>query len=138
MILRRCDALLIAGDNVLAVRAHNSQIDNADFLLQTVLDAGTVLNTGVTRQAREYSQALIVPNDARIRFRSYAHGQWSPLRSVDVPVEVAPVRITEVMYHPANPSSQERAAGFDDADDFEFIELANLSDTSIAAWIAFS
>ncbi len=38
------------------------------------------------------------------------------------------LRITEIMYHPAEPSEAERAAGFDDQDAFEFIELANVSD----------
>jgi hypothetical protein len=37
------------------------------------------------------------------------------------------LRITEVMYHPADPSPSELAAGFNDADDFEFIELQNTS-----------
>ena len=37
--------------------------------------------------------------------------------------------ISEMMYHPAEPTSNERASGILDADDFEFIELVNLSQT---------
>lgn len=36
------------------------------------------------------------------------------------------LRITELMYHPADSTPAERAAGWVDPEDFEFIELANL------------
>ncbi|NWK55237.1 lamin tail domain-containing protein [Verrucomicrobiaceae bacterium N1E253] len=39
--------------------------------------------------------------------------------------------ISEIMYHPPPPTSSERAAGFIDADDFEFVEIRNVSDQSI-------
>jgi hypothetical protein len=39
------------------------------------------------------------------------------------------LRITELMYHPDDPSPAERTAGFADADLFEFIELQNISAT---------
>jgi hypothetical protein len=39
------------------------------------------------------------------------------------------LRISELMYHPADPSPEEIAAGFVDADQFEFIELYNISPT---------
>lgn len=47
-----------------------------------------------------------------------------------VPASVATLAISEVMYHPAPPSNDEIVAGFRDQDDFEFIELVNLSETS--------
>lgn len=37
------------------------------------------------------------------------------------------LRVTEVMYHPADATAAEIAAGYGDQDDFEFIELANIS-----------
>jgi hypothetical protein len=40
------------------------------------------------------------------------------------------LRITEVMYHPLNPQPQEIALGFADQDDFEYIELSNISDAT--------
>ncbi|MCA9167643.1 MAG: lamin tail domain-containing protein, partial [Planctomycetales bacterium] len=43
------------------------------------------------------------------------------------------LRISEIMYHPADPSAAELAAGFTDADDFEYIELTNAGSTTIAA-----
>lgn len=39
------------------------------------------------------------------------------------------LRITELHYHPLAPSPEELAADFDDQDDFEFIELKNMSDS---------
>ncbi|MEM9656721.1 MAG: lamin tail domain-containing protein, partial [Planctomycetota bacterium] len=35
------------------------------------------------------------------------------------------LRITELNYHPTEPTSAEQAAGYDDQDDFEFVELLN-------------
>ncbi|RIK84361.1 MAG: hypothetical protein DCC68_01385 [Planctomycetota bacterium] len=40
------------------------------------------------------------------------------------------LRVSELMYHPADPSPAELAAGFGDADDFEFLELINTSTTA--------
>ncbi len=57
--------------------------------------------------------------------------QWSPPRAAEVPQPVFPLRVSEVMYHPADPSDAEEEAGFSDDDDFEFIELVNISDASI-------
>jgi hypothetical protein len=56
------------------------------------------------------------------------------------------LRITELMYHPADPSAAEQAAGFTDAEEFEFIEIVNtsttqtltLTDASLAGGIDFT
>ncbi|MEZ6116712.1 MAG: lamin tail domain-containing protein [Pirellulaceae bacterium] len=42
------------------------------------------------------------------------------------------LRITEVHFNPADPSPAEATAGFDDNNDFEFIEIANLGSTPIS------
>jgi hypothetical protein len=39
------------------------------------------------------------------------------------------LRVSEMMYHPADPSPAEIAAGFVDSEEFEFIELVNVSTT---------
>lgn len=44
-----------------------------------------------------------------------------------VPAAAGILAITEIMYHPADPSGAEITAGFIDADQFEFIELQNIS-----------
>lgn len=44
----------------------------------------------------------------------------------------ASLRVTELMYHPAPPTPAERAAGFNDGDDFEFVEVANVGPAPVA------
>jgi hypothetical protein len=39
------------------------------------------------------------------------------------------LRVTEIHYHPADPTPSESAAGYSDGDLFEFIELQNISET---------
>jgi hypothetical protein len=55
------------------------------------------------------------------------------IASTTTPSNPSPVqqflRVTEIMYHPANPTPAEIAAGYDDGDRFEFIELQNTSAT---------
>ena len=41
---------------------------------------------------------------------------------------VLPLRIEVIMYHPLAPVSREREVGFDDANDFEYLEFINRSD----------
>lgn len=70
------------------------------------------------------------PVVVRARARS-ASGQWSALVKVSLaPEGTNPLRITEVMYHPANASPAEAAAGFG-ADDFEYIELTNTGEEPV-------
>ncbi len=50
--------------------------------------------------------------------------------AVNTPVS-ASLRVSEINYHPSDPTDRERAAGWDDADAFEFIELTNVGATPI-------
>lgn len=47
------------------------------------------------------------------------------------PASMANLVISELMYHPADPDAGEFAAGFDDADLFEFVELMNIGSEAI-------
>ena len=70
---------------------------------------------------------------ARVRMKDN-QGHWShwsdPVEFIATPATtsllVDALRVSEIHYHPAAPSTAEIAAGFDDADDFEFIELTNI------------
>ena len=60
-------------------------------------------------------------------------GFWQPeseaaSRSWSVVFGSSPLRVTELMFNPAEPSAAEADAGFGNNDDFEFIELANTGD----------
>ncbi|MDG2125195.1 MAG: hypothetical protein P8J87_15940, partial [Verrucomicrobiales bacterium] len=46
------------------------------------------------------------------------------------PASAANLVISEIMYHPASPDAAEIAAGFNDQDDFEYLELMNISETT--------
>ena len=50
---------------------------------------------------------------------------------IDPPAEAGNLAITEVMYNPTDPTATEDAAGFDNNDDFEFIELTNVGSTNV-------
>ncbi|MBN1846878.1 MAG: lamin tail domain-containing protein, partial [Sedimentisphaerales bacterium] len=90
----------------------------------------------------------------RVRVRMMdATGRWSHWSDPNEFVVGEPLsagtlehlRLTELMYHPAEPSVAEENAGFTDKDDFEFIELKNtgtteldLSDVSITDGVDFA
>jgi hypothetical protein len=68
-----------------------------------------------------------------------ADGHWShwsdPVQFTSgeaLPSDLAgALRISELHYHPANPTEVEKKAGFVDADDFEFMELVNIGSQTI-------
>lgn len=118
-------SLLVPGRNVLAIHGMNIEPTNVDFLIRPTLTASTVTSAGVATSALAYQTPLPVSARTRILARTYLDGQWSALRELSVPAP--PLRISEIMYHPADPSASEITAGFEDADEFEFIELTNAS-----------
>jgi len=114
------------GKNVLAIHAMNSSTGGSDFLIRAGLDINEtvvanplVLNESQTITARvregDFWGAPVV--------NSYAVGT--------TPATAANLMISEIMYHPSEPTAAEFAAGFDDQDLFEFMEFVNISDTAI-------
>ncbi len=114
------------GTNVLAIHAMNSSIGGSDFLIRAGLDINetVVANPLVLNE----SQVII----ARVREGDF----WgAPIVNSYVvgttPATAANLMISEIMYHPSEPTAAEIAAGHDDQDLFEFMEFVNISDTSI-------
>lgn len=78
--------------------------------------------------------ALVVARKYDGNYQQHPDGpdqQWSaPVRMRyfvgEDPVGAENLVVSEIMYHPADPSEAEIAAGFDDADVFEFIEFLNI------------
>ncbi len=73
----------------------------------------------------------------RVRHRD-ATGRWSHWSAPSEFVAGAAqqpgdpgLRISEIHYHPGEPTAAEILAGFDDADDFEFLELVNVTGNPI-------
>lgn len=90
----------------------------------------------VSPTAQRFTVAVPLRLDSTIKTRVLENGEWSALTSATFIVEKTPadatnIRISEVHYHPGLPSAAEEAAGFNDPDDFEFIELVNIGDTTI-------
>jgi hypothetical protein len=69
-----------------------------------------------------------------VRTRIKNGNTWSPLTEAtfvlgSAPASAANLVVSELHYHPADPTPAELAAGFNDGNDFEFIELLNISRT---------
>lgn len=71
-----------------------------------------------------------------VRARVKSGSEWSPLTTVTyivsaIPAAATNLSVTELMYHPSGPTPAEIGAGFNDANDFEFIELTNFSSSAV-------
>lgn len=68
---------------------------------------------------------------ATVRARALSDGEWSAINEasfiVDALANSSNLAVSELHYHPADPTPEELAAGFTDGDEFEFIELLNTS-----------
>jgi hypothetical protein len=90
----------------------------------------------VSTTAQVYTQPIVLSDKTTLRARlRTADGTWSPLSEATFftaqPASRDNLRISEVHYHPADPSPAEIAAGFDNSDDFEFVEVTNISNSMI-------
>ena len=111
--------LLRVGGNVLAVHGMNRSLGSSDFLIQPLLTTN-----------REVVAQIEIQRTTRVKARHLVAGEWSPLTEALFRVDSG-LRVTELMYHPPSPTGPEIAAGFGNDDDFEFLELANVSDEQL-------
>jgi hypothetical protein len=91
--------------------------------------------TSTTPQAANTSLTLTQSTWLKLRLRTTG-GAWSPLTEANfivnaVPASAANLVIAEVLFKPTAPSQQERAAGYTDSNDFEYIELLNISTSTV-------
>ena len=97
---------------------------------------GGAIKPGALTYAPPY--LITTPGVKNLRVRAYqsSTSTWSALDDATYLVDIDPassanLAISEIMYHPAGPSAAEVAAGFANADDFEFIEYVNASARNI-------
>ncbi len=116
----------IAGDFRIALTAEQGEI-------YYTLDGTDPRQIGGTihPHAIRYAEPFSLAESSTVQLRVWDNGSWSALDEASFLVDTVPatnanLRVSEVHYHPSNPSEAERAAGFVDADDFEFIELVNI------------
>ncbi|MBI5692529.1 MAG: CotH kinase family protein [Verrucomicrobia bacterium] len=89
---------------------------------------------GLTTSAAGPALSLPGPGAHTVRTRIRQGTTWSPLTeatfvSEAVPASAANLVVSEFHYHPPDPTAAEEAAGFNNGNDFEFIELMNISRT---------
>ncbi|HEY5912977.1 MAG TPA: lamin tail domain-containing protein [Verrucomicrobiae bacterium] len=88
--------------------------------------------------AQLYSDPILIPGLVTIkaRARNNSTGEWSPLTAATfapdaVPASAANLVLAELMYHPPDATAAELAAGYNNADDFEFARLQNIGPSPI-------
>ena len=110
------------GSNTLAVEIHQHGAGSSDLSF----DAELVVSTETSG-----SEPYALTRSTNVKSRTFSNGQWSGLNDATfaIPVTQSELRISELHYNPADPSASEIAAGFNDNDDFEFIEIYNPSIT---------
>ena len=115
-------ARLAAGSNVIAVEIHQANGGSSDLSMNLSLTA--------TRSNTPTPIFLTGTGERKLRARALSGGTWSALNEATFLLDTeaaspANLAISEILYHPADPSQAEVTAGFTDANDFEFIELLN-------------
>ncbi|MFC1759385.1 CotH kinase family protein, partial [Planctomycetota bacterium] len=115
--------LLKAGENILAIQALNNAADDLDMLFSP--DLFMTLAEAPIR----------VAESTDINARVFLNGEWSMNTKaafrVSDPATSDNLRVSEINYHPSFATESEIAAGYTDADDFEFIEIVNVSDKAV-------
>ncbi|WP_265594546.1 lamin tail domain-containing protein [Haloferula sp. BvORR071] len=117
-------SFLLEGNNVLAVEIHQASGGSSDMSMNCSLTA--------TRSATVSPLFVSGGGERPLRVRALSGATWSAMTEAQFlldtdPASPANLAISEILYHPLEPTNAETAAGFADADDFEFIELVNTS-----------
>ena len=115
--------LLQDGDNMLTIQALNVDKDDTDMFLSPRL------------MAFDNGKPIDLENSSTVKARVFRDGIWSGMTeadfSVGVPATIDDLRVSEIHYHPRAANKFEAEAGFEDADDFEFIEIVNIGPNTI-------
>jgi hypothetical protein len=131
-------ANLTAGNNVLAIQGLNQTAADNDFLLEAELVAADVATTAaapLTAGAQLYTGPVPLNTPTTVKTRVFQNGEWSALTEAFFSVAAEPASasnlvVSELHYHPENPSTAAELAVSADKDEYEFIELANISATA--------
>jgi hypothetical protein len=102
-------------------------VDNSD----PRLPGGDVSSTAV-----KYSGPLTIQSPVTVQARLYLQQIWSPLAASTflfntLPANATNLVISEIMYRPSAPTTAEIAAGLIDAEQFEYLELRNITRQAI-------
>jgi hypothetical protein len=119
--------LLRRGNNVLAVQAMNTSAGSSDLIIGVSLDG----NHSVS------ASALVLNESTLITARTRQDEHWSiPVRAYfsvnEAIADSSNIVVSEIMYHPPEPTASEIVAGYEDRDEFEFIELHNIGTQTVS------
>jgi hypothetical protein len=124
-------AALRVGDNILAIHGLNEAANSDDFLILPKLSYRT---KGEASSGRVYTGPIALTTSTQVRARLYANNYWSPITTANfivgaVPASAANLVISELCYKPLPPApgTPEYEAGFTEGNDFEYIEILNVS-----------
>ncbi|MCA9215014.1 MAG: tandem-95 repeat protein [Planctomycetales bacterium] len=119
---------------------HGGRIRHGDqILIENPNNAGQIFysldGTDPRVQGLAYTTPVTISGNATLKSRVFLDGKWSALNEANfttaVPADSSNLRISEINYNPSAPTELEQAAGFDDNDEFEFIEFVNVSNEAI-------
>lgn len=130
---------LVNGTNTLAVEVHQAiyAYPPGGYTLSSIsdmrLDARII---GLTNSAAGAAYALSTPGSHTVRARVKNGSIWSGLTEATFIVEAsaptaADLVVSELHYHPSPPTAGEITAGFNKDNDFEYIELMNISNHAL-------
>ena len=122
-----------AGTNVIAAEIHQGSGTSSDIRFDMFLRGETTQGGG-----DNVSDPLFLTSPLLLRARSYDSGskEWSALNEAFFSIDSVPAGpdvlvISEINYHPYNPTRVEELEVSADRDDFEFIELFNAGTSAI-------
>ena len=121
------------GINSIAVEMHNSSPASSDISFDLILRGEVDTSNG-----DRITEPVIITQPAILRARSYNSltRQWSALNEAffsvgSVPATASTLVISELHYHPAEPSTPEEISASTDRDDYEFLEFLNAGSNPI-------
>ncbi len=130
--------LLQPGSNILAIHGLNYQLTSSDFLASVELVAGYSASGGgdISPSAVEYTAPVPLDSSCSVKARLLSGGTWSALNEATFGIDNVGenLRITEIMYHPTDPTQAEKDAAGDQTlidEDFEYIEVKNIGGIAI-------
>ena len=121
-------AVLVSGTNTIAVEIHQRDPTSSDVSFN--------LSLAATRTSVPAPYFVSGNGVKPLRVRTYSAGTWSALADATFLVDTDPatsanLAISEIMYHPGDPTAAEITAGFTNSDDFEYLEFVNIGTRTI-------
>ena len=132
--------LLKEGSNVLAIQGLNVSAGSSDFLIDAALDATEGIgggNGGLSETANVYERSILINEpETMIKARVFSGNEWSALTEAtfltdSVAASKDNLVISKINYRPAAASDEEINAGYQNRNDFEYIELMNIGENNI-------